>query len=71
MPALAEATRQQLLNLRRSLEYLGQLQSISFRGVGNGGWDIYEVRFANGLSIWRVFLGPEGKIAGMLFQAGP
>jgi hypothetical protein len=71
MPASVEATRQQLPTLRRSLEQLGQLQSISFRGVGNGGWDVYEVRFANGLSIWRIVLAPDGKIGGLLFQAGP
>lgn len=71
MPALAGLTRQHLPNLKRSLEELGQLQSISFRGVGSSGWDVYEVRFANGLSIWRIFLAPEGKISGLLLQTGP
>jgi Domain of unknown function (DUF3471) len=70
-PALAEATRRQLPVLRSSLEHLGQLQSISFRGVGNAGWDVYEVRFANGLSTWRIDLAADGKIGGMLFQTGP
>jgi hypothetical protein len=71
VPALAEATRQQLPNLTHSLEQLGQLQSIAFVGVGNAGWDTYEVRFANGVSVWRVNMAPDGKIGGMLFQAGP
>ena len=71
MPPLAGLTRQQLPNLRRSMEELGQLQSISFRGVGSSGWDIYEARFANGLSIWRIILTPEGKISGLLLQTGP
>jgi beta-lactamase regulating signal transducer with metallopeptidase domain len=70
-PALAEAARQQLPWLKRSQEQLGQLQSISFRGVGSSGWDVYEVRFANGISIWRIFLAPDGKIAGMVAQDGP
>lgn len=69
--ALAEAGRQQLPYLKRSQEQLGQLQSISFRGVSPGGFDIYEVRFANGLAIWRIRLAPDGKIAGMVAQAGP
>jgi hypothetical protein len=70
-PALAEAARQQLAYLKRSQDQLGQLQSISFRGVSPGGWDVYEVRFANGISIWRIALARDGKIAGMLFQTGP
>ncbi|WP_187399311.1 DUF3471 domain-containing protein [Bradyrhizobium paxllaeri] len=71
MPSLAELTRRQLPNLKRALEELGQLQSISFRGVGGGGFDIYEVRFTNGLAIWRIFMTPEGKISGLLLQTGP
>jgi hypothetical protein len=70
-PALAEAARQQLPYLKRSQDQLGQLQSISFRGVSPGGWDVYEVRFANGISLWRIALARDGKIAGMLFQTGP
>jgi beta-lactamase regulating signal transducer with metallopeptidase domain len=70
-PELATATRQQLPALQRGLERLGQLQSISFRGVGGSGWDVYEARFTNGLSIWRITLAPDGKIAGALFQNGP
>jgi BlaR1 peptidase M56/Domain of unknown function (DUF3471) len=71
MPMLAATTRQQLPNLTHQLEQLGQLQSISFRGVGNAGWDIYDVKFTNGMSIWRVVMASDGKIGGMLFQAGP
>ena len=71
MPELAEATRQQLPLLRGFLEHLGQLQSISFRGVNPSGWDVYELRFANGLSSWWIFLGPDGKIAGSGAGPGP
>ncbi|MGX9430990.1 MULTISPECIES: M56 family metallopeptidase [Bradyrhizobium] len=70
-PELAVATRQQLPGLQRGLEQSGQLQSISFRGVGSGGWDVYEAKYDNGLSIWRITLAPDGKIAGLLVQGGP
>ncbi|MFH0299717.1 M56 family metallopeptidase [Bradyrhizobium sp. 31Argb] len=70
-PELAVATRQQLTGLQRGLEQSGQLQSISFRGVGSSGWDVYEAKYANGLSIWRITLAPDGKIAGLLVQGGP
>jgi len=29
----------------------------------SGGADIYEVQFANGTLEWRIFLGPDGKVA--------
>jgi beta-lactamase regulating signal transducer with metallopeptidase domain len=69
--ALALATRQQQPVLQRMYAGLGPLQSISFRGVGSQGWDVYEAKFANGMSINRIILAPDGKIEGLLTQAGP
>jgi beta-lactamase regulating signal transducer with metallopeptidase domain len=69
--ALALATRQQQPVLQRMYAGLGPLQSISFRGVGSQGWDVYEAKYANGLSINRIILAPDGKIEGLLTQAGP
>ena len=60
-----------LPKLSHDMEEFGQLQSISFRGVGTSGWDVYEAKFANSLSIWRIFMTPDGKISGLLIQAGP
>jgi beta-lactamase regulating signal transducer with metallopeptidase domain len=68
---LALATRQQLPGLQRSFAKFGPLQSISFRGVGSQGWDVYEAKYANGISIWRIILAPDGKIEGLLTQDGP
>jgi hypothetical protein len=39
--------------------------------VGSQGWDVYEAKFANGMSINRIILAPDGKIEGLLTQAGP
>jgi hypothetical protein len=70
-PALADATRQQLPQLQMTIAQLGAVQSIEFRGVGNQGWDIYDVRQEHGSSQWRIALGADGIIIGALVSAGP
>jgi hypothetical protein len=44
---------------------LGVVQSLTFKGVGPGGRDIYEVKFENGLTEWRIGMMPDGKIEGI------
>jgi CubicO group peptidase (beta-lactamase class C family) len=61
-PGLAAATRQQLPQLQSHLESLGALQAISFKGVGPGGADIYQVKFEKGGLEYRIWLGTEGRI---------
>jgi hypothetical protein len=39
-------------------------QSIEFRGVADNGWDIYEVRFANGVARYSIALSGSGTITG-------
>jgi hypothetical protein len=70
-PALADATRQQLPQLAAAMAHLGTVQSVEFRGVGNQGWDIYDVRQEHGSSQWRIALGADGIITGALVTAGP
>jgi bla regulator protein BlaR1 len=70
-PALANATRQQLPQLEAALTHLGAVQLIKFRGVGNQGWDIYDVKQEHGSSQWRIALGADGIITGALVSAGP
>ncbi|MEW6436315.1 MAG: serine hydrolase [Pseudomonadota bacterium] len=65
---VAAATRQQFPKLKPRLATLGALQSISFKGVSPGGADIYEATFANGLTEWRILLGPDGKIVALGFR---
>jgi hypothetical protein len=36
--------------------------------VGQGGADIYEVKFERGSSEWRITLEPDGKVGGVLFR---
>ena len=59
---LAAATRQQLPQLQSTLTQMGALQSLTFKGVGPGGADIYAVKFENGSLEYRIMLGADGKV---------
>jgi hypothetical protein len=61
-PSLAEAARQQLSRLQSMLGSEGSLQSITFKGVGPGGADIYQVKFEKASFDYRIWLAPDGKI---------
>jgi hypothetical protein len=39
--------------------------SVTFKGVGPGGGDIYELKFDNGTVDWRILLAADGKVAGV------
>ncbi|HTS50889.1 MAG TPA: serine hydrolase [Bryobacteraceae bacterium] len=67
-PALAAATRQQLPQIQGMIVKLGPLQSITFKGVGQGGADIYQLQFENGSLEYRIVLGPDGKIEGAFLR---
>ncbi|MGJ4945366.1 M56 family metallopeptidase [Bradyrhizobium sp. HKCCYLS1011] len=66
--ALASYIRQHMSSLRSTLVTLGDVQSIFFRGVGGGGYDIYGVKFANGSAEFRILVGPEGRVDDVLFR---
>ena len=68
-PGFADVTRQQLPQLKGAIEQLGALESVTFKGVGPGGADIYSVKFEHGSTEWRIVLEPDGKIAGAGFTA--
>jgi len=68
-PGLATVTRQQLPQLKASIDKLGAVQSVTFKGVGPGGADIYEVKFEHGSTEWRIMLESDGKIASVGFRA--
>lgn len=61
-PGLAKAVREQSHQMKGMMDSLGAVQSIEFVRVGEGGWDTYRVKFANGALSWRVGLAPDGKI---------
>ncbi len=65
---MAEVTRQQLPQFKGIIAGFGAIQSLTFKGVGQGGLDIYEVQFEHAKTEWRITLTADGKIQGMLFR---
>jgi D-alanyl-D-alanine-carboxypeptidase/D-alanyl-D-alanine-endopeptidase len=63
-PEFAEIARPQAEHIEALIDGLGALQSITFKGVGPGEFDIYEVKFEHGSLDWRILLDGEGKVAG-------
>lgn len=68
---LAHAVRQRLPMAQKELAPFGELQSVTFKGVGRGGWDVYDANFAGGSAEWRINLIPDGKINGLFFRHLP
>jgi D-alanyl-D-alanine-carboxypeptidase/D-alanyl-D-alanine-endopeptidase len=50
---------------------LGVVQSLTFKGVGPGGADIYEIKFDGGVIDWRIVMAPDGKVAGVGIRKAP
>jgi hypothetical protein len=65
---LAANIRRQALHLQSTFKALGAVESIYFRGVGPGGYDIYGVKFANGFAEFRIFLTADGKAEDVIFR---
>jgi hypothetical protein len=65
---MAENVRRQIASLHAMLTALGAVESVFFRGVGPGGYDIYGAKFANGLAEFRVRLAPDGNIEDIAFR---
>jgi CubicO group peptidase (beta-lactamase class C family) len=67
-PGLANVTRQQLPQLKATIAQLGALESVTFKGVGPAGADIYDVTFEHGSTEWRIMLETDGKVASVGFR---
>jgi hypothetical protein len=66
---LAAKIRRQAPELQAMFAAFGAVDSIFFRGVGPGAYDIYGVKFANGSAEFRVSLAPDGKVNDVLMHA--
>jgi hypothetical protein len=66
---LAVKIRRQASELQSILKALDAVESIFFRGVGPGGYDIYGVKFAKGLAEFRILLAADGKVDDVTFRA--
>ncbi|MGY8706848.1 M56 family metallopeptidase [Bradyrhizobium sp. 18BD] len=70
MSAPLAAKIQRLLNeTQATFVALGAVESIFFRGVGPGGYDIYGAKFENGTAEFRLLLEPDGKVGDVIFRA--
>lgn len=67
-PALAYAAKWQLPSISANLARLGAIRSITFQGVGNAGWDVYDVEHEHGNSRFRIMLRSDGLMTGALFM---
>jgi hypothetical protein len=65
---MAENVRRQVAPLHAMLAAFGDVESVFFRGVGPGGYDIYGAEFAGGLGEFRVRLGADGNIEDIGFR---
>lgn len=68
---LEQAVRSQEAALLMQAKLRGKLQSLTFKGIGNQGWDNYEAQFEHGKVNFAIALSPSGKIAGLLALAVP
>ncbi|MFK4509556.1 M56 family metallopeptidase [Bradyrhizobium daqingense] len=66
---LAAKIHRQLSETQATFVALGALESIFFRGVGPGGYDIYGAKFENGTAEFRLLLEPDGKVGDVIFRA--
>jgi hypothetical protein len=65
---LAAKVRREASQTQSMFKALGAVESIFFRGVGPGGYDIYGVKFANGFAEFRLLLGTDGKADDVIFR---
>ena len=68
MHALAAKIRRQASELQAMFKAFGAVESIFFRGVGPGGYDIYGVKFANGVAELRILLAADDKADDVIFR---
>jgi hypothetical protein len=67
---LADNVRRQISQLHALITAVGAVESVFFRGVGPGGYDIYGAKFANGFAEFRMLVDPDGSIEDMTFRPG-
>jgi len=68
---LADVSKKQEAQILALGKQMGAVKSITFKGVGQQGWDSYEVEYANGKLTYSVMLASNGKMAGLMALALP
>ena len=70
-PEFAEIARPRAEHFATLVSSLGTLKSVTFKRVGPGGFDNYDVKFERGAIDWRILIDGDGKIAGETLQSIP
>ena len=65
---LAANIRRQASELQATFKAFGAVELIFFRGVSPGGYDIYGVKFTNGVAEFRILLGADDKVDDVIFR---
>jgi hypothetical protein len=66
---LARLTRRQIAEHQARITKLGALQSLTFKGVGAAGPNIYQATFDNGSLEWRIWLNLDGGVDYFSYRA--
>ncbi|MEA3010012.1 MAG: hypothetical protein QOJ91_1704 [Sphingomonadales bacterium] len=67
-PGFAEAVRRDLPRTQPLFSSMGELKSVTFRGRGERGDDVYDLVFANGGVIMSAALNPDGRMVGGMIR---
>jgi len=67
-PQFAEVVRRDLPRTQPLFSSMGELKSVTFRGRGERGDDVYNLVFANGAVIMSAALDADGRMAGGILQ---
>jgi hypothetical protein len=59
-PEFAEIARPRAEHIETLVSSLGALQSVTFKGVGPGGFDKYDDKFESGAIDWRILIDGNG-----------
>jgi bla regulator protein BlaR1 len=62
-PEIASGVRHNYPQVESGVKSLGPVQSVAFVRVGDGGWDVYRVKYASGSLLWRIGVNADGKIS--------
>jgi len=67
-PPFAEIVRRDLPRTQPLFSAMGELRSVTFRGRGERGDDVYDLLFGNGAVIMSAALDAEGRMVGGILQ---
>ncbi len=68
---MAAIAQDQARTIQGEMNKLGSLHSLTFKGVGQDGWDVYDATFENGHQQWRLNLQEDGKVSGLFVMPSP